>query len=56
MIKQFTKNDKAAIAKWINERKGNDDPKIIDQVKAIIDTVIAKVIRHYWIIRKHSIM
>lgn len=42
MIKQFTKNDKAAIAKWINERKGNDDPKIIDQVKEIIDTVIAK--------------
>lgn len=42
MIRQFTKDDKPAIAKWISERKGSEDTKITEQVKKIIDTVIAK--------------
>lgn len=40
MIRKFTKNDKAAVAQWIHERKGNEDTKISEQVKKIIDTVI----------------
>lgn len=42
MIKQFTKENKAEIAKWIGERKASDDALITQQVKDIIETVIAE--------------
>lgn len=42
MIKQFTSKDKTAIAKWIGERKASDDENIIQQVKGIIEKVIAE--------------
>lgn len=39
MIRQFTSENKAEIAKWIGERKASDDALITQQVKNIIETV-----------------
>lgn len=40
MIKEFLREDKAAIAKWISERKGNEDQTVIKQVEDIIHNVV----------------
>ena len=42
MIRQFTGENKAEIAKWIGERKAGDDALITQQVKGIIEAVIAE--------------